>query len=154
LDLRRNPSNPSLCSSDLPPWLASAPTTKLHRSSSIPSSLTYSDIDEIEQFVHSRVAASLGATFPHDGFAGTKQDPLSTRYAVHTLSYHPPDPMSTLMTPPPVLVRYHLPTASQTFSAVFSSPQQVYVHPSAGGEDEACGSIYLKTVVQGVLMAR
>jgi hypothetical protein len=53
-----------------------------------------------------------------------------------------------------VLVRYHLPTASQTFSAVFSSPQQVYVHPSAGGEDEACGSIYLKTVVQGVLMAR
>jgi len=54
-----------------------------------------------------------------------------------------------------VLVRYHLPNSSQHFTTLFTAPQQVYVHPSAGGQgEEAWGSIYLKTVVQGVLMAR
>ncbi|WWD17083.1 hypothetical protein CI109_101520 [Kwoniella shandongensis] len=59
----------------------------------------------------------------------------------------------------PVRVSYYLPsTTAQSFSTIFSSPQQVYVHPNAAaskrdGEDEAWGSIYLKTVVVGVLMA-
>jgi hypothetical protein len=52
-----------------------------------------------------------------------------------------------------VFVRYHLPSSSQSFSTLFDTSQQVYVHASASGE-EAWGSIYLKTVVQGVLMAR
>ncbi|KAK8864609.1 hypothetical protein IAR55_001859 [Kwoniella newhampshirensis] len=59
----------------------------------------------------------------------------------------------------PVRVSYYLPsTTSQSFSTLFSTPQQVYVHPNAAaskrdGEDEVWGSIYLKTVVLGVLMA-
>ncbi|WRT66568.1 uncharacterized protein IL334_003527 [Kwoniella shivajii] len=73
--------------------------------------------------------------------------------------------MSSSLTPNkihslPVRVSYYLPTTSQIFSTLFSIPQQVYVHPPAAtgtstklGEDEAWGSIYLKTVVTGVLMA-
>ncbi|OCF38530.1 hypothetical protein I317_07686 [Kwoniella heveanensis CBS 569] len=58
----------------------------------------------------------------------------------------------------PVRVSYYLPSTLQTFSTIFSTPQQVYVHPNAAasnkvGEDESWGSIYLKTVVMGVLMA-
>jgi predicted metalloprotease with PDZ domain len=59
----------------------------------------------------------------------------------------------------PVQVTYHIQASSQSFSTLFSTPQQVYVHPNAGsqevdGQDEAWGAIYLKTVVQGILMAR
>ncbi|WWC61972.1 uncharacterized protein I303_104558 [Kwoniella dejecticola CBS 10117] len=72
--------------------------------------------------------------------------------------------MSSALTPNkihslPVRVSYYLPSTSQTFTTIFSSPQQVYVHPNTAasstknGEDEAWGSIYLKTVVTGVLMA-
>nr|XP_019011168.1 uncharacterized protein I206_04480 [Kwoniella pini CBS 10737]OCF49949.1 hypothetical protein I206_04480 [Kwoniella pini CBS 10737] len=59
----------------------------------------------------------------------------------------------------PVRVSYYLPSTSQTFKTLFSTPQQVYVHPNTAasstkhGEEEAWGSIYLKTVVMGVLMA-
>lgn len=54
-------------------------------------------------------------------------------------------------------MRYQIPASSNTFSTLFSSSQQVYVHPNAGhedGEEEGWGSIYLKTVIQGVLMSR
>ncbi|WVR06865.1 hypothetical protein IAU60_003901 [Kwoniella sp. DSM 27419] len=58
----------------------------------------------------------------------------------------------------PVRVTYFLPSTSQTFSTLFNAAQQVYVHPNAAaprsdGEEEAWGSIYLKTVVTGLLMA-
>ncbi|WVW84146.1 hypothetical protein I302_106175 [Kwoniella bestiolae CBS 10118] len=59
----------------------------------------------------------------------------------------------------PVRVSYYLPSTSQTFTTLFSTPQQVYVHPNTAaastqnGQEEAWGSIYLKTVVLGVLMA-
>lgn len=60
-----------------------------------------------------------------------------------------------------MLVSYHLQSSSQTFSTLFPTPQQVYVHPSAGlassadgEEDEAWGAIYLKAVAQGIVMAR
>jgi len=51
-----------------------------------------------------------------------------------------------------------LQSSTQTFSTLFATRQQVYVHPNAGskvdGQDEAWGAIYLKTVVQGIMMAR
>ncbi|WWC89115.1 uncharacterized protein L201_004033 [Kwoniella dendrophila CBS 6074] len=62
----------------------------------------------------------------------------------------------------PVRVSYHLPSTSQIFSTLFQTPQQVYVHPNTAAastskngvlEEEAWGSIYLKTVIMGVLMA-
>ncbi|WVQ67299.1 uncharacterized protein L199_005494 [Kwoniella botswanensis] len=59
----------------------------------------------------------------------------------------------------PVRVSYYLPSTSQTFTTLFATPQQVYVHPNTAaastqnGQEEAWGSIYLKTVVSGVLMA-
>ncbi|KAL1411621.1 hypothetical protein Q8F55_002585 [Vanrija albida] len=58
----------------------------------------------------------------------------------------------------PVQVSYHLQSSSQTFLATFPGLYQVYVHPNVGSrvdgtEDEAWGAIYLKTVVQGVVMA-
>ncbi|KAK4688091.1 hypothetical protein P7C73_g2025, partial [Tremellales sp. Uapishka_1] len=59
----------------------------------------------------------------------------------------------------PVQVNYHVPSSSQIFTTLFSAHQQVYVHPTAGTskhahEDEAWGSIYLKTVVEGLIWAR
>lgn len=56
-------------------------------------------------------------------------------------------------------VSYHLPSSAQTFTSLFSTPQQVYVHAAPGRSDvghgdEAWGAIYLKTVVQGIVMAR
>lgn len=58
-----------------------------------------------------------------------------------------------------VQVNYHIPSSSQSFTTILAPLQQVYVHPNAApskalGEDEAWGSIYLKTVIQGVLRAR
>ncbi|KAI9639319.1 uncharacterized protein MKK02DRAFT_39617 [Dioszegia hungarica] len=58
----------------------------------------------------------------------------------------------------PVLVNYHLPSSSSCFTALFPAPQQVYVHVKAAskvkdGEDETWGSIPLKAVVQGVMLA-
>ncbi|EKC99839.1 hypothetical protein A1Q2_05804 [Trichosporon asahii var. asahii CBS 8904] len=55
-------------------------------------------------------------------------------------------------------VSYHLPSSAQTFTSLFSTPQQVYVHAAPGRSDvghgdEAWGAIYLKTVVQGIVMA-
>ncbi|WVF71231.1 hypothetical protein IAT40_006031 [Kwoniella sp. CBS 6097] len=75
-------------------------------------------------------------------FASTSSAPLAPN-RIHSL---------------PVRVSYYLPSTYQTFSTIFSAPQQVYVHPNAAasrkdGEDESWGSIYLKTVVMGVLMA-
>jgi hypothetical protein len=68
-----------------------------------------------------------------------------------------------------VQVSYHLPSSSQIFTTLLPSLQQVYVYPAApststsssasasasGSKDvEAWGSIYLKTVVQGVILSR
>lgn len=57
-----------------------------------------------------------------------------------------------------VQIQYHLPYSSHSFTTILPSPQQVYVCPAApsdkGGDAESWGSIYLKTVVQGVVMAR
>ncbi|CAK9780744.1 hypothetical protein CC85DRAFT_144129 [Cutaneotrichosporon oleaginosum] len=57
----------------------------------------------------------------------------------------------------PVQVTYHLSSSSQSFSTLFSEPQDVYLHPTAGkskdGDDEVWGAIYLKAVVQGIVMA-
>lgn len=63
------------------------------------------------------------------------------------------------LTSPLVQVSYHLPSSAQTFTSLFSKPQQVYVHAApgrndVGHDDEAWGAIYLKTVVQGIVMAR
>jgi hypothetical protein len=58
----------------------------------------------------------------------------------------------------PVQVTYHLSSSSQSFSTLFAEPQDVYLHPPAGKgrdrEDEVWGAIYLKAVVQGIVMAR
>lgn len=58
-----------------------------------------------------------------------------------------------------VQVSYHLPSSAQTFTSLFPTPQQVYVHAAPGQSDvdkdhEAWGAIYLKAVVQGIVMAR
>ncbi|ORY26181.1 hypothetical protein BCR39DRAFT_542223 [Naematelia encephala] len=57
----------------------------------------------------------------------------------------------------PVRVVYQVPGSSQAFTTFFSSLQQVYVHPNAAAykeaEDDVWGSIYLKTIMQGILMA-
>jgi hypothetical protein len=56
-----------------------------------------------------------------------------------------------------VIVNYQLPSSSSPFTTLFPAAQQVYVHANASikdGEDETWGSIYLKTVAQGILMAR
>ncbi|GMK53612.1 hypothetical protein CspeluHIS016_0101980 [Cutaneotrichosporon spelunceum] len=57
----------------------------------------------------------------------------------------------------PVQVTYHLSSSSQCFSTLFPEPQDVYLHPTAGksrdGEDEVWGAIYLKAVVQGIVMS-
>jgi hypothetical protein len=66
-----------------------------------------------------------------------------------------------------VQVSYHLPSSSQIFTTLLPSLQQVYVYPAAPStsssssastsgskEEEAWGSIYLKTVVQGVILSR
>jgi hypothetical protein len=59
----------------------------------------------------------------------------------------------------PVQVQYHLPASSETFTTILPTAQQVYVYPAAPdasdkGDNESWGSIYLKTVVQGVIMSR
>ncbi|BEI90767.1 uncharacterized protein CcaverHIS019_0308370 [Cutaneotrichosporon cavernicola] len=57
----------------------------------------------------------------------------------------------------PVQVTYHLSSSSQCFSTLFPEPQDVYLHPtvskSRDGEDEVWGAIYLKAVVQGIVMS-
>ncbi|WVQ81769.1 hypothetical protein IAT38_003894 [Cryptococcus sp. DSM 104549] len=52
----------------------------------------------------------------------------------------------------PVRVSYYIPSSSQTYTTTFATPQQVYIHPNAADSDsEIWGSIYLKTVLKGVL---
>ncbi|ORX35692.1 hypothetical protein BD324DRAFT_631222 [Kockovaella imperatae] len=58
----------------------------------------------------------------------------------------------------PVIINYNIPSTSQTFSTLFPSLHQVYVHANSAassvqGSEDLCGSIYLKTVVQGVVTA-
>ena len=105
------------------------------------------------RFINIVSSRDLFSISPHlrvhhvDRDVDSQQDPLFTWYVCPVLP-----PSSKLNA---VLVRYHLPHSSQSFTTLFSSTQSVYVHPSTGGEDEdGWGSIYLKTVVQGVLMAR
>ena len=66
--------------------------------------------------------------------------------------------MSNLRLTYPVQIQYHLPYSSHTFTTILPALQQVYIYPAApsdkGGNSESWGSIYLKTVVQGVVMAR
>jgi hypothetical protein len=86
---------------------------------------------------------------------------------IHTLpgKSHPSPTSTTSRAEPLVQVSYHLPSSSQIFSTLLPTPQQVYVYPAAPGPgpstsssssnaSESWGSIYLKTVVQGVIMSR
>ncbi|WVO18337.1 hypothetical protein L204_106052 [Cryptococcus depauperatus] len=54
----------------------------------------------------------------------------------------------------PVRVSYFVPSSNQTYSTLFPALQQVYVHSNRDAQTpEIWGSIYLKTVVKGVLNA-
>ncbi|WVQ73919.1 hypothetical protein IAR50_003500 [Cryptococcus sp. DSM 104548] len=54
----------------------------------------------------------------------------------------------------PVRVSYYIPHSTQSYSIVFPTLLNVYIHPSANGPgEEIWGSTYLKMVVKGVLGA-